>query len=168
MRLGRNDRLLPGNPLSKLLPGFLRQVDEPQATTSSRIVFACKFAGGTDGGAHPRQLEFNGNDLAIADEATQRLLENRDGQPTPADLVLATEVSLRERQFDKASALAQKALASPSATRRDQLQATIALDSIVRNGGASLGADPRQIDARLVEMGGGHDDVSLQALIALA
>jgi hypothetical protein len=83
-------------------------------------------------------------------------------------LVLATEVSLRERQFDKASALAQKALASPSATRRDQLQATIALDSIVRNGGASLGADPRQIDARLVEMGGGHDDVSLQALIALA
>src|SRR6202035_423967 len=59
------------------------------------------------------------DDLARADEATQQLLEPRDGKPTPADLLMAAEVCLRERQFDKATELARKALADPAATRRD-------------------------------------------------
>ena len=108
------------------------------------------------------------NDLAVAEEATQHLLENRDGRRAPADLLMAAEVCLRKQQFDKAGELDQKVLADPAATRREQLQADVALDIVFRNGGASLSGDPKQIEARLIDLGKGNDEVSLEALIALA
>ena len=113
-------------------------------------------------------IALKANDLAVAEEATQRLRENRDGKPVPADFVLAAEVSLRKRQFDKAGKFAEKVLADPAATRRDQLKATLTLDAVVRNGGASLVGDVTQIDARLVEIGKGNDEAALGALVALA
>jgi tetratricopeptide (TPR) repeat protein len=108
------------------------------------------------------------NDIAAAEEATDLLLENSDGKPAPADFVLAADVSLRKREFDQTGELAKKALNDPAATRRDQLQATLALDTVARNGGASLVGDAGQIDAHLVEIGTGKDDVSLEALVSLA
>jgi len=113
-------------------------------------------------------IALKANDLAVAEEATQRLRENRDGKPAPADFVLAAEVSLRKRQFDKAGEFAEKVLADPAATRRDQLTATLTLDAVVRNGGASLVGDVTQVDARLVEIGKGNDEAALGALVALA
>jgi tetratricopeptide (TPR) repeat protein len=108
------------------------------------------------------------NDLAAAEEVVQQLLETGGGKPTPAELLLAAEVSMRRGQLDKASELAQKALTDSAATRRDQLQATIALATIVRDGGASLVGDPKQIDQRLAELAKGRDDVALGALVTLA
>ncbi len=113
-------------------------------------------------------IALKANDLVAAEEATRRLRQIRDGSPSPADFVLATEVSLRKRQFDKATEFAKKVLASPSATRRDQLTATLALDAVVRNGGASLVGDVAQVDAPLVEIGKGNDEAALGALVALA
>ena len=113
-------------------------------------------------------IALKANDVAAAEEAIQQLLGARDAKPAPADILLAADVSLRKRHFDKASELARKALADPAATRREQLQATVALDTIVRNGGASLPGDPKQIDARLLEIAKGNDDISLEALVAMA
>jgi tetratricopeptide (TPR) repeat protein len=113
-------------------------------------------------------IALKANDLAVADEATQHLIENRDGKPAASDFVFAMDVSLRKRQFDKAIEFARQALADPAASRRDQLQATLALDTVLQNGNASLVGDPKQIDARLAEIASGTDDVSLEALVALA
>ena len=108
------------------------------------------------------------NDIARADEATQQLLENRDGKPTPGDFLLAAEVSTQQRQFDKATELVQKALADPTATRRDQLQGILALSTIAQDSDGRWGGDPKEVDQRLAEIGKGSDDVALDALIALA
>jgi tetratricopeptide (TPR) repeat protein len=108
------------------------------------------------------------NDIARADEATHQLLENRDGKPTSPDFLLAAEVSMQERQFDKATELVQKALADPTATRRDQLQATMALATIIHDSEGRSGGDHQGINQRLAEIGKGSDDVALDALIALA
>lgn len=112
-------------------------------------------------------IALKANNVAVAEEATHLLLQNSNGKPAPSDFVLAAEVSLRKREFGQAGELAKKALNDPAATRRDQLQATLALDTVARNGGASLVGDARQIDARLVEIGAGNDDVSLEALVSL-
>jgi tetratricopeptide (TPR) repeat protein len=114
------------------------------------------------------RIGLKANDLAVSEGATLRLLESHDAKPAPADFVLAAEVSLRKREFDQAGELAKKALNHPAATRRDQLQATLTLDTVARNGGASLVGDARQIEAHLVEIGTGNDDVSLEALVSLA
>src|SRR3984893_7388382 len=114
------------------------------------------------------RIALKADDIAAAEEATNLLLGKSGGKPAPSDFVLAAEVSLRKREFDQAGELAKKALNDSAATRRDQLQATLALDTVARNGGASLVGDARQIDAHLVEIGTGNDDVSLEALVSLA
>ncbi len=108
------------------------------------------------------------NDIARADEAAQQLLQNRDGKPTPSDLILVAQVSAQKREFDKATEFVQKALADPTATRRDQFQAIMALAAIVQDSQGRSGGDPKEIDRRLAEIGKGNDDVALDALIALA
>src|SRR5579864_7223306 len=113
-------------------------------------------------------IALKANDLAVAEEATQRLIESHAKQSEPHDFILAVEVSLRKRRFDQASELAKKVLADPSATRRDQLQAALALETILQNDNASLVGDPKQIDARLAKIADGNDDASLEALVALA
>jgi tetratricopeptide (TPR) repeat protein len=114
------------------------------------------------------RIALKADDIAAAEEATNLLLGKSGGKAAPADFVLAAEVSLRKREFDQAGELAKKALNDSAATRRDQLQATLALDTVARNGGASLVGDARQIEAHLVEIGTGNDDVSLEALVSLA
>jgi tetratricopeptide (TPR) repeat protein len=108
------------------------------------------------------------NDAPAAEEAVRKLLGAPGGKPTPADLLLAAEVATRQREFDKVSKFAEQVLADPGTTRQDQLRATIALDGVLRNGGASLVGDPKQVGARLVEIAQGDDDVALQALVVLA
>ena len=108
------------------------------------------------------------NDIARADEATQQLLKNRDGKPNPSDFLLAAQVSIQQRQFDKATEFVQKVLADPTATRRDQLQGILALAMIAQDSEGRWGGDPKEIDQRLAEIGKGNDDVALDALIALA
>jgi tetratricopeptide (TPR) repeat protein len=107
-------------------------------------------------------------DLATAENAVQHLLHYGGGKPAPADLLLAAEISLNKRQFDQATDFAQKVLADSSATRRDQFRAVMVLDSVGRNGGASLIGNPKQIGERLAALARGDDDVSLDALIAIA
>ena len=113
-------------------------------------------------------IALKANDLAVAEEATQRLIENRATKPAAGDFVFALDVSLRKRQFDKAVEFAKQALADPAASRRDQLQAALAFETVLQNGNASLVGDPKQIDARFAKIADGNDDVSLEALVALA
>jgi tetratricopeptide (TPR) repeat protein len=113
-------------------------------------------------------LALKTNDLAAADEATQQLLQSRDGKPTAGDVVVAADVCLRKRQFDKATDFAKKALADSTATRQDQLQAVIVLDAVLRNGGAGQIGDLKQLDARIAEIANGTDQTSLDALMILA
>ncbi len=108
------------------------------------------------------------NDTPAAQEAVRKLLGTPDGKPTPTDLLLAAEVATRQREFDKVSKFAEQVLADPGTTRQDQLRATIALDNVLQNGGASLVGDPKQVGARLVEIAQGDDDVALKALVVLA
>jgi tetratricopeptide (TPR) repeat protein len=108
------------------------------------------------------------NDAPAAEEAVQKLLGTPDWKPTPTDLLLATEVAMRQREFDKVSKFAEQVLADPGATRHDQLRATIALQGVLRNGGASLVGDPKQVGAHLAEIAQGDDDVALEALVVLA
>jgi tetratricopeptide (TPR) repeat protein len=114
------------------------------------------------------QIALRVKDLAAAGHAVQRLLEYPGGKPAPPDLVLAAEVWLDRRQLNRATDFAQKALADPKATRRDQFRAVIVLDAVVRNGGASLVPNQSEIGKRLEALAGGTDQVSLDALIAIA
>ncbi len=107
-------------------------------------------------------------DLAAAETAVEHLLKYPGAKPAPADLLLAAEVSLDKRRFDRASELAQRVLADKGATRRDQLRAVIVLDTVGQNGGASLVGDPKQIGDRMAALAKGDDDVSLDALIVTA
>jgi tetratricopeptide (TPR) repeat protein len=107
-------------------------------------------------------------DFAAAENAVQHLLEYPGAKPAPEDLLLAAEISVNKRRFDRASELAQKVLADPAATRRDQLQAALVLNAVRQNGGASLVGDPNKIGERLAALAKGTDDVSLDALIAMA
>jgi tetratricopeptide (TPR) repeat protein len=108
------------------------------------------------------------NDLPAAGEAVQRLLENRKERPTAADWLLAADVWGRKREYGKATRFAEKALAEPQPTRREQFQAILILETVMRTGGASLVPNPKPIDDRMTAFAMGNDDVALDALIALA
>jgi tetratricopeptide (TPR) repeat protein len=108
------------------------------------------------------------NDLAAATEAVQRLLKNEKEKPSAADWLLAADVWGRKREYDKASQFAEKALAEPEPTRREQFQAILILETVMRNGGARLVPNPKQIDDRMASIARANDDVAFDALIALA
>ena len=106
------------------------------------------------------------NDLTTADEAVSALLKNE--KPSAADWLLAADVSGRKHQYDKASQYAEKALAEPGLTRREEYQAVFILQTVVRDGGAKFVGNQRQIDDRMAALARGIDDVALDALIVLA
>src|SRR6478672_1653234 len=108
------------------------------------------------------------NDTARADEAARELLKAKEGGPSPSDWLIAAEVQLRKHSFDQAQTLAEKVLASPKANRREQLQATVALDNIARNAGPTASIDLAKVNERIVALAKGDDDVSLDALTFLA
>src|SRR5256714_5165866 len=108
------------------------------------------------------------NDLAIADEAVQELLKNEREKSSAADWLVAADVAGRKHQYDKASQFAEKALAEPGLTRREEYQAVFILQTVVRDGGARFVPDPKQIDARMASLARGNDDVALDALIVLS
>jgi len=108
------------------------------------------------------------NDTARADEAARELLEVKEGGPSPSDWLIAADVQLRKHSFDQAQALAEKVLSSPKSSRREQLQANVALDNIARNAGPTSGIDATKVNERIVALSQGDDDVALDALTFLA
>lgn len=107
------------------------------------------------------------NDVDLADQAVQQLFKDQ-ASVTPWDIVLKTDVLVRENHFESASGLARKVLANPAATRQDKLEAVVALDAIARSGGTVQAGDPKLIDERLAEIAKGDDKASLDALVMLA
>lgn len=107
------------------------------------------------------------NDLAMANDAAEHLLQNVDGKRAAADLILATEVAVQKRQFDKATELAEKVFTDPNATKRDELRANIALGDTLLNSGGLSATEALKIDKRLVDIANGDDQVPLDALTAL-
>jgi tetratricopeptide (TPR) repeat protein len=108
------------------------------------------------------------NDTARADEAARELLKAKERGPSSTDWLIAAEVQLRKHSFDQAQGLAEKVLASPKASQREQLQANIALDDIARNAGPTSSIDIAKVNERIVALAKGEDDVSLDALTFLA
>lgn len=108
------------------------------------------------------------NDLTVAEEAVQQLLKNDKGKPTAADWLLAADVCGKRNEYDKASQLAEKALAERQLTRREEFQAVFILETVMRNVGSNLMPDPKQIDDRMASLAKGNDDVALDALIVLS
>ncbi len=108
------------------------------------------------------------NDTARADEAAGELLEAKEGGPSPTDWLIAADVQLRKHSFDQAQGLAEKVLASTKASRREQLQANVALDNIARNASPTSSIDVAKVNERIVALSKGDDDVSLDALTFLA
>src|ERR1700719_222975 len=90
------------------------------------------------------------NDLATANDAAEHLLQNVDGKPAAADFILAAEVAIRKRQFDKATELSGKVFADPNASKRDQLRANIAFGETLQNSGGIPVVEGLKIDKRLV------------------
>lgn len=113
-------------------------------------------------------LALQTNDLAAAGEAVRRLFNHDKTKPTPADWLLAADIWGRKREYDKAADMAQKTVADSRATRREQLQAVLILQNVIRNGSTALIADPKAVDAKLGALANGNDDVALDALVVLA
>jgi hypothetical protein len=108
------------------------------------------------------------NDTNRADEAAQELLESKEGGPSPSDWLLAADVQLRKHALDRARRLAEQVLASPKASRREQLQANVALDNVARLSGPTSDIDLGKVAERIGALTQGTDDVSLDALTFLA
>src|SRR5438045_5296738 len=112
-------------------------------------------------------LALQTNDLAAASEAVRRLFKHDKTKPTAADWLLAADIWGRKREYDKAVDFAQKTLADSRATRREQLQAILILENVMRNGSAALVKEPKEVDTKLGSLAGGNDDVALEALLVL-
>ena len=113
------------------------------------------------------EIALRTNDLAIANDAVEHLVRNVDGKPNANDFILAAEVAVRKRQFDKAEEFAGKVFADQKASKSDQLRANITLGEAYLNSGAASADDELKIDHRLIEISKGDDQVSLDALVAL-
>ncbi len=108
------------------------------------------------------------NDLATAQDAVEHLLQNVDGQPGVADFILAAQVAVRKRQFDKASGFAQKALSDSAATKHDRLRATLTLVDVLQGAGENDTNKSRDLGVRLADLTKGDDQDSLDAAVALS
>ncbi len=103
-----------------------------------------------------------------AAKAVAALTTGEKATPAPRDWLLAAQVHLQRRANEQAQLAVQKVLASPAATRREQLQATLLQAQ------ASGGADPaaarksqEEVLERLAKFAEGDDDVALDALVLL-
>ncbi|MEP6822624.1 MAG: hypothetical protein ABI946_09775 [Chthoniobacterales bacterium] len=103
-----------------------------------------------------------------AARAVAALTNGEKATPTPRDWLLAAQVHLQRRANDQAQLAVQKVLTSPTATRREQLQATLLQAQ------ASGGTDPEaarktqgEVLARLAKFAEDKDDVALDALVLL-
>jgi hypothetical protein len=108
------------------------------------------------------------NDLGAASEAVRRLLENAKEKPTAADWLLAADIWILKREYDKATQFAGNALADTRATRREQLQSILVLEEVIRNTRAAFVGNTGNVDNRLAGLATGDDDVALDALNAVA
>lgn len=108
------------------------------------------------------------NDLGVAQEAVEHLIESAGGTPAAADFILAAEIAMQKRQLDKAKQLTQKVLADPAATKRDKLRANVALLEITLNSGENSSPELHNIDTRLLELAKGDDQDALDAMVALS
>ena len=113
------------------------------------------------------RIALKANDLATANDATQQLLSDRNHKDSVADYLLAADVASRRHDYRKTAEFDQKALADPSATRPEQLKAVLSLNALLHGGGKMLVGDPKKIGDRIVAIGAGDDETSLEALIAL-
>lgn len=101
-------------------------------------------------------------DTARAAEVSERALGPQNGGPTPADWLIATNVALAKQAYETAKDWCNKVLADARSSRREQLEAIIALQSVAVNTNAESAL--ATIDERLTAMANGTDDVSLDTL----
>ena len=113
------------------------------------------------------EIALRSNDLAIGQEAVEHLLKDEDGKPNAADFILAAQVAVRKRQFDKAGEYTQRALADPTATKHDKLRANLTLSEVLQNSGDTASPELHNIDVRLGEIAKGGDQDALDASVAL-
>jgi tetratricopeptide (TPR) repeat protein len=110
-------------------------------------------------------LALRARELDVASGAVEQLISARDGGPTASDWLIAAQLSLQQQNPDDALVHVRQVFASSTASRRDQLQATLTLDTILRSKESN---DLSGTFKRLDELAHGSDDVSLDALVALA
>ena len=110
-------------------------------------------------------LALQAHELDVAAQATKELLDARDGGPAPADWLLNAQLDVQRQDLDAATIYIRQVFGSSAATAADRLQATLLLDAILRSKQAS---DLGEVFSRLDALARGSDQVSLDALVALA
>ena len=108
-------------------------------------------------------LRVRETDLAAA--SVKELLSNRDGGPTPADWLLAAQLAVQQQNLDAAALHVRQVFACTAATERDQFQATLILDTVLRG---KESQDQSEVFSRLDALARGTGSVALDALVALA
>ncbi len=110
-------------------------------------------------------LALRARETAAAAESVKELLSKVEGGPTPGDWLLAAQLAVQQQNLDAATIHVRQVFASTAATERDQFQATLTLDSVLRGKEAQ---DLSEVFRRLDALARGTSSVSLDALVALA
>ena len=110
-------------------------------------------------------LALRARELDLAEEAVTELLTNKDGGPIPGDWLLAAQLAIQQQDLDRAGMRVRQVFGSTAASERDQFQATLTLDAVLRGKEAK---DQSEVFSRLDALARGKSNVALDALIALA
>ncbi len=110
-------------------------------------------------------IAFKARELDQARDAVNQLLGGNPGETKPADWLLAAQLDIQEKDFDRGYNELNKVFASNEASNQEQLQAVSLLQAIshFRNGNL----DP-VILRRLTGLAQGKDEAGLEALTTLA
>ncbi len=108
-------------------------------------------------------IALKAKELELAEEAIGQLLKGPDSRP--ADVLLAAELAVQKQDLNGAVERMHKVMDNSAATDRDRLQATLLLANVLR---AKDGKENIEVLDHLVNLGRGTNDVSLDALAALA
>ncbi len=110
-------------------------------------------------------IAIKGRELDQARDAVDRLLGGSPGESEPADWLLAAQLAIQEKDFDRAYNELNAVFASNAASNEEQLQAVSLLEVVSRFRSGSL--EPVVL-RRLSELAKGKDNAALEALTILA
>lgn len=110
-------------------------------------------------------LALQAREFDIAAQAVKELLDQGEGGPTPGDWLLAAQLALQQQDLDRAAMHVRQVFGSAATTERDQFQATLILEAVLRGREAN---DQSEVFSRLDALARGQSNVSLDALVALA
>jgi hypothetical protein len=110
-------------------------------------------------------IALKARELDQARDAVSHLLGESAGEAQPGDWLLAAQLAIQEKEFDRGYNELNKVFASNSASNQEQLQAVSLLQAISRYRNGSL--DPVVL-RRLTELATGKDNAALDALTTLA